>query len=196
MSVSGLLWPTDQRLLALDALAAGGRITGYTLEPVPAYLSRGDHLLTYSVYGDDRTGRRNLGRLVRDLSRLDASITSHSRTGTVTAGADVRRTRELAVVAGMPGRLSLEAALDLVCELHAAGGSRPRAGSWQLPDVRICGSGNLRHRTVAAFAHELPVGEEAAVVITLDNRPPLAGMRSHPVRVLNCWAPYLAVAAG
>ena len=183
-------------LTRLDALASCGAITGYTVEPDPAYLSLGQHILTYSVYGDDRAGRRNIARLVRDLAGLGARMDSHLRIGTVSTSAGLQRTRELGLVARLPDDRRLDLALDLVCELHAAGGSRPRAGSWLLPDVRVCGSSAIGSRTVPAFAHEAPVGSASAVVITLDGVAPLPGMRTHPVRVLDCWAPYLEVAAG
>ena len=176
----------------LDALAERGAITGYTIEPAPDYLGGSKQVLTYSVYGDQRTGRRNLGRLVRDLGRLGASMVVHSRLGTVASSTGLRRTRELVVVATLPGRGRLRAALELVCELHAADGSRPRLGSWEVPDVRVCGEGGGGGRTVPAFAHTATLGNSTAVVLTLRPEPPLADMTSHPLRVLACWAPYLS----
>ncbi len=177
----------------LDRLAAAGSITGYTVEPAPEYLSQGIPSCTYSVYRDDHLGRRNLARLVSDLIRLGAEIQSHHRTGTVASAGRLRRTREVSVVARLPGGRRLGVALDLICERHSAAGARPRAGSWQIPDVRVCGARADEPGTVAAFAHTRPVAGGCAVVLTLGPQPPLQGMASHPVRLLACWASYLAV---
>lgn len=179
----------------VERLVATGRITGYTVEPDPVYLRANVPALTYSMCCDDETGRRNLDLALAELRSAGARVDLVHRSGTWRWGPALRRTSETTAIGWFERADALHAALHAIRARYVAGSDHAVPGSWRVPDVRICGL--VPAGTIAATAHELPLpGGGAAVVISLEETPPLLDMLSRRVAVLPCWTGYLATAAG
>lgn len=173
----------------LDALVAGGVVTGYTVEEDVDYLLAQAPMLTYRMYADGPESQLNLGEFVTAMADLGASQLRVSRVrGAVGEGTSIRRTRQLCVTAELDGEAALELALDTVRRRFVA--ARDAApGSWRYPDLRVAGA--PAPGTVAVHAHRWRLEGESAVTLTLDAHPPLAGATSHRLWVLPCWVQYL-----
>jgi hypothetical protein len=178
----------------VERLVAAGRITGYTVEPDPLYLRANVPALTYSMCCADERGRRNLDLALAELRAAGARVDLVHRCGTWRWGSALHRTSETTAIGWFECAGSLLAALHALRARYVAGSGDAVPGSWRVPDVRVCGL--LPAGTVPATAHELRLpGGAAAVVISLEETPPLPAMHSRPVAVLPCWTGYLATAA-
>lgn len=182
--------PDRSGLRALDGLVACGEITGYTVEVDISYLRGPEPTLTYSMYDHDAASRSNLQLFAAELRALGARVHLVRRWGRSRWGGAGRRRFELTAVCRFDHPATLERGLSTVRRRYVAGAAEAVPASWRVPDVRVCGAAPAG--TIAATAHELALLHGAAVVLGLDPRPPLPGMRSHPVRVLDCWAAHLA----
>jgi len=179
------------RLGGLERLVMAGRITGYTVEPDLRYLRGAAPVVTYSMFEHDEASRRNLALAAGELAAMGATVDLVRRAGTWRWNGLVRRSRELTAVCWFRHPGAVERALEALRGRYVAGRPSAVEGSWLVPDVRV--SGAEPSGTIPASAHVMPVGQgEAAVVIGLSPEPPLAGMASHPLRVLPCWADHLS----
>lgn len=176
----------------LDRLTRERAITGYTLEPEPAYLRAGQPTVSYAMYAFDRVARSNLHGFLADMTRLGAVLTLHHTIGsTGWPGGILKRTDQLTAVAWLPGCRALGRAVGLLNLRYVARSPRAVPGSWMYPDARICGIDEEVPATIAAFAHQLRLPGGSAVVLSRAETPPLPGMRTHPVRLLAPWKRYL-----
>jgi hypothetical protein len=175
----------------LDRLLATGAITGYTIEPDTGYLRGEEPVVTYSMFERDATSRRNLRLLAAELRALGARVELVRRQGSWIWHGRVCRAADVMAIGWFPSPRQLEPAVATIRRRYTAGAAEAVAGSLLVPDVRVCGA--APRSTIVASAHELAAADGcAAIVLDLQARPPLHGMITRPVRVLPCWAEYLA----
>ena len=177
----------------LDGLIDQGSITGYTVEPPPLYLESLTPTMTYSMYAGDELSRRNIKAVLEELSELGAELIVRPVQGNVRLeDGRIERTKQTRIAAGFDDRGHLEQALQRIRRRYIAGsGSSWQPASWLYPDVRVTGIGRAPLGTVAAVAHTMPVSAGSVVILSLSQRPPLDGMRSYRVFLLDRWASYL-----
>lgn len=177
----------------LDRLIGQGSITGYTVEPPPLYLESLTPTMTYSMYAGDELSRRNITAVLDELSELGAGLTVRPVQGNVRLeDGRIQRTSQARIAARFHGGAQLEQALERIRRRYIAGsGSSWQPASWLYPDVRVTGIRRAPLGTIAALAHTMPVSGGSVVVLSLSPRPPLDGMRSHRVFLLDRWASYL-----
>lgn len=178
------------RLRELERLVAAGAITGYTVESEPRYLTAGVPVLTYSMYRDCPVSMRNLRLLAAELAAAGAHIQLVRRRGRWRWNGLLRRTRETTAVAWFPSERKLRRGVSMVRARYMAGARDSVAGSWELPDLRVCGAHSPD--TIAVSAHLLPIGGIAAVVLDVAVEPPVAGMLTAVVSVLPLWLSHFA----
>jgi hypothetical protein len=182
---------SESALPALDHLLATGAITGYTIEPDTGYLRGEEPVVTYSMFERDATSRRNLRLLAAELRALGARVELVRRQGSWIWHGRVCHAADVTAIGWFPSPGHVEPAVDAIRCRYTAGAAEAVAGSLLVPDVRVCGA--APPSTIIASAHELATADgRAAIVLDLRTRPPLCGMVTRPVRVLPCWAEYLA----
>ncbi len=177
----------------LDELIGQGSITGYTVEPPPLYLESLTPTMTYSMYAGDELSRGNINAVLDDLAELGARLTVRPVQGNVRPeDGPIERTNQARIAARFNDGEHLEQALRRIRRRYIAGsGSSWQAASWLYPDVRVTGVGSAPLGTIPAVAHTMPVYRGSVVILSLSPRPPLVGMRSYRVFLLDRWASYL-----
>jgi hypothetical protein len=145
------------------------------------------------MYAGDRLSHNNLQAFLTDLAALEPALTLRPIRGNVRRDdGTIERTAQIRVAARFRGADQLEDALRLVRRRYlAASGLPSRPGSWHIPDVRITGLRRGPDGTIAAIAHMLPFEGGGVVTLSLTSSPPLTGMRSYPVFLLDRWQHYL-----
>ncbi|MGH7919590.1 MAG: hypothetical protein ACREQM_06560 [Candidatus Dormibacteraceae bacterium] len=174
---------------AFDALCHERRITGYTVERCAGYLRARRPTLTYRMYRDP-DGRRHATRFAIDMTRLGARTATAPAAGNLRLEDGIQRTAQVTVTAWFQDLRTLTRALGLIRRRYHAGGTRPVAGSWWLPDVRLSGCGELPG-TIPAIAQSLGARQGVAVALTADGDLMVPGARLDRVRVLGEWAELL-----
>jgi hypothetical protein len=175
----------------LDALVAGRRVTGYTIEEDTGYLTASRPTLTYRMYATDPQSHRNLGEFAASISQLAVTMRLSRVAGVVVQAGRLRRSRQLCLTAELASGRHLDAALCLVARRFTAAPAAA-SGSWRYPDVRVTGAGSARG-AASAFAHRYGGG---VVVLTLGDEPPVAGARTFRVGVHPSWLELLEPAEG
>lgn len=173
----------------LDRLLARGAISGYTCEPPDAYLAGERPTLTYSMYASGRASRCNIARFAGTMRALGGELRYLPQVGYVCiAGGGVRQSRQVKIVVEFPDDECLETAIAVVQACFLAGGGRtPAPGSWLYPDVRVTGTGRRPVGTFEALAHHIGAATGRLVVLARAAAPPLPGMVTVPVLLLECW---------
>ncbi|MDQ6882624.1 MAG: hypothetical protein M3077_00105 [Candidatus Dormibacteraeota bacterium] len=182
-----------QTVARFDQLTRSGLITGYTIEPPPLYLEALSPTLTYGMYAGDELSRRNIRALLGDLTILGAGLTVRPVHGNARRDdGRIEQSDQARIAARFARPEQLDAAVDRIRRRYTVGLSDAwHPASWLYPDVRITGVGHDPHGTVRAVAHTMRLERRSIVVLSRSTRPPLPGMASYPVRLLDCWAGYL-----
>jgi hypothetical protein len=175
-------------LSELDHLVVSGRVTGYTVEQDTGYIGARVPTLTYRMYMDGPESHLNLGAFAAAMADLGTTMRLSRVQGAVAYQGAIWRSRQLCLTVEFAGERALGEALDIVHDRFvAAPDAAP--GSWRFPDVRV--TGTRPRSTASAFAHHWPYGRDGAVVLSLDEDPPVRGASTTPVHVLMSWVGYL-----
>ena len=172
----------------LDDLVVDGRITGYTIEEDAAYLEARVPTLTYRMYADGAASHLNLGEFAAEMAELGAAMRLSRVRGNLGDSGAIHRSRQLCLTAEFATSRALDRAVQVVYRRFiAAPAAAP--GSWRYPDVRVVGA--EPDELSAVFAHHWKMDRSSAVALSADPKPPLAGGRTVPVRILRNWVAFL-----